>query len=66
MKAYADEYDLDEEQRSILYNSLKLVDLWFLKEMEKRANRKSSDAGSKSKRGHGGGKQKVLPLGERR
>jgi hypothetical protein len=64
MKEYADEYDFDEDQRVILYDVMRNVDMWFLKEIQSRADKKNGRVGSE--RGHGGGSRKVLPIGERR
>jgi hypothetical protein len=62
MKAYADEYEFDEDQRVILYNVIREVDIWFLKEVQAKADKKN---GTKPKRGHGGSVKKVLPIGQR-
>jgi hypothetical protein len=64
LREYADEYDLDEDQRVILYQVIRSVDIWFLKEIEERAEKKNARA--KPERGHGRGVKKVLPIGERR
>lgn len=64
IKEYADEYELDEDQRVILFNVMRTVDIWFLKEIQERADKK--DGRSNSKRGHGGGRKKVFPIGQRR
>ena len=62
LKAYADEYELDEVQRSMLYQIIRTVDMWFLDELRKRAEQKNG--GSKSKRGHEGGQRKILSAGK--
>jgi hypothetical protein len=63
LKAYADEYDLDEDQRVILYNVIRSVDIWFLEQVEKRAEKK--DGKGDTKRGHERSGRKVLPIGQR-
>lgn len=65
MKDYANEYEFDEDQRVILYDVLRSVDIWFLKEIEARAEKKSKrDARGKTNGGHGGRGKKVLPSSE--
>lgn len=64
IKEYADEYDLDEDQRVILYSVIRDVDMWFLKEVQDRADKKSGKG--KSERRHERRGKKVLPLGPRR
>lgn len=63
IKEYADEYELDEDQRVILFNVIRSVDIWFLKEIEKRADKKNGR--QNSERRHGRGVKKVLPIGSR-
>lgn len=63
IREYCDEYDLDEDQRVILNDVIRSVDIWFLKEIEKRAEKKNGRI--KTDRGHGSGVKKVLPLGKR-
>jgi hypothetical protein len=62
MREYANEYDLDEDQRVILYSVIRTVDIWFIKEVEQRAEKKNGRG--KSDRGHGGRGKKVLPIGQ--
>lgn len=63
MREYADEYDFDEDQRVILYDVMRNIDMWFLKEIQARADKKNGRINSE--RGHGGGVRKVLPIGQR-
>src|SRR5690606_17697910 len=65
IKAYADEYALDEDQRVLMFNVIRSIDIWFLKQIQERAE-KSKDARGNTKRGHGRGVKKVLPIGTRR
>ena len=62
IRDYAEEYELDEDQRVILYNVIRSVDIWFLQEVQKRADKKNGKGNSD--RGHGRSK-KVLPSGGR-
>lgn len=55
---------MDEDQRVILYSVIRNVDIWFLKAVEERAEKKN--ARTKPERGHGGRGKKVLPIGQRR
>lgn len=64
MREYANEYDFDEDQRVILYEVMRNVDIWFLKEIQAKADRK--DGGINPDRRHGGSVKKVLPIGQRR
>jgi hypothetical protein len=64
MRDYADEYELDEDQRVILFEVIRLVDMWFLKQVQERADKKNGR--KNSERRHGGGGKKVLPIGQRR
>ncbi len=63
MREYADEYDFDEDQRVILFDVIRNVDIWFLKEIQARADKKNGRSGTN--RGNGGGQRKVLPIGQR-
>ena len=63
IREYADEYELDEDQRVIMFHVIRSVDIWFLEEMEKKAE---ANRGRDTNRGHGGGRKKVLPIGQRR
>ena len=63
IKLYADEYDFDEDQRVIIFEVLRNVDMWFLKEIQDRAEKKNGRINSE--RRHGGGSRKVLPIGQR-
>jgi hypothetical protein len=64
MREYAEEYDFDEDQRVILYGVIRNVDMWFLKEIQDRADKKNG--GRNTGRRDGGGERKVLPIGQRR
>lgn len=64
IRDYAEEYELDEDQRVILYNVIRSVDIWFLKELHERAEK--DNGRSKPKRRHERGGKKVFPIGERR
>lgn len=64
IREYADEYELDEDQRVIMYNVIRTVDIWFLKEVQARADK--ANGRTDTKRGHGGRVKKVLPIGQRR
>lgn len=58
IREYCDEYDLDEDQRVIMFDVIRSVDIWFLKEVEKRSEKKNGKG--KSNRRHGSGGKKVL------
>lgn len=63
IKQYADEYDFDEDQRVIIFEVIRNVDMWFLKQIQDRADKKNGRINSE--RGHGGRSRKVLPIGQR-
>lgn len=63
MRDYANEHDFDEDQRVIIYDVIRNVDIWFLKEVQARADKKN--ARNNPERRHGSGLKKVLPIGQR-
>lgn len=61
LRAYADEYEMDEDQRVILYQVIRAVDMWFLTEVGKKADKNGGNTEGR----HGSRKPKVLPIGKR-